>query len=130
MTSFQMSDVNIDLKTKALAEAIAYSGEGLGTVLGHVQLETNNPGDLELGDRGLGTLSGKTIFPSLSNGWTALYDQCSLYRLNLSKHVKRLMTFYEFADVYTGKENSKSWAERVAQRLGVDPNTTLDSYFE
>src|ERR1700681_741660 len=106
-SSFKRGDIFLDPKTKDLAFAIAYEGEGLGDgKLGHVQTTANNPGDLLIGDKGLGLYEGKTIFATLEDGWQALYDQCNLYRMDISRKVKRSATFYQLATVYTGNENS------------------------
>ena len=62
----------LNSRVQALAQAIA-TAEGFG-VPGAVPTRANNPGDLVMGDQGLGVANaeGVTIYPTIAAGWAAL----------------------------------------------------------
>lgn len=107
----------------ALANAIA-KAEGADPA-------NNNPGDLTTGDFssdnvvGVFNSAGVAVVDTLENGWSALKNKLqnivdgnsSVYNLN--------MTIQEFADKFTGGDNADSWAQSVANDLGVSTDTTL-----
>lgn len=112
-----------DSIVQALANAIA-TAEGFFSA-GSLPQRANNPGDLELGDQGQGTIAGKTIFASLQDGWDALYHQVSLMLTGASRIYSPSMTISQIAGFYTGGDNPTSWATNVANALGVGVDTTL-----
>jgi hypothetical protein len=101
--------------------------EGYG-VPNAIPTVANNPGDLENGDVGYGTMTTAnggqvTIYPSLSSGVTALENQVSLMLNGGSSVYSPNMTVAQANSTYTGGATSTSWANS----LGVDPNTLLGS---
>jgi hypothetical protein len=89
--------------------------------------QTNNPGDLVLGDVGNGIFNsaGVTIFSTLEDGIQALYNQVNLIFTGQSKNFNTNMTIAELAQEWTGGDQAASWAATVAQELGVTPSTTI-----
>lgn len=106
-----------------LAEAIA-TAEGF-YVPNSLPARCHNPGDLELGNVGGGTVNGKTVFPDDSAGWMALQHQCDLMLTGHSHVYKLTDNILEVAFKYTGGDNPTAWAMTVAQKLGVSQNTKL-----
>jgi hypothetical protein len=106
-----------------IAQAIARA-EGF-YVQGSIPQRANNPGDLELGDLGNGTISGKTVFPSASQGWQRLYVQVQGMLDGSSKIYGPDWTIQDVASTYTGNDNASSWAQNVADYLGVGTDTQL-----
>jgi hypothetical protein len=106
-----------------LAQAIA-KAEGFFSP-GSLPNRTNNPGDLKLGDKGLGTVAGKTVFASPEEGFQALERQINLILTGRSDYYSPDMTIREIAQVYTGGDNADAWANIVAGQLGVSPDTPL-----
>ena len=120
-----------DAKITALASAIAHA-EGFGGTEpdGSPNLPTrcNNPGDLEIGDKGYGTESGKTIFNSEEDGWNALYFECALMLSGNSHVYSPLDTFEAVAVKYTGNDQAQSWAAEVSSRLNLTPQSRLTDW--
>lgn len=90
---------------------------------GSVPQQANNPGDLELGSQGYGTIGGKTIFASLSAGWEALYNQVYLILSGKSQYYNPSQTIAQMGLTYSGGD--PNWAANVAATLSVTPDTTL-----
>jgi hypothetical protein len=107
-----------------LAAAIA-SAEGFGPVA-NLPTRANNPGDLELGDLGHGTIGAKTVFGSLTEGIAALKRQINLIVSGDSQYYSTNMTISQMAKLWTGGDNADAWAQNVASSLGVTPDTTLE----
>lgn len=118
----------------ALANAVSIA-EGL-PVAGSVPQRANNPGDLELGDQGQGTIGGKTIFASLEDGWAALERELELitsgtspvynsYAQSLGLQDSSQLSISQVAQKYTGGDNPDAWANTVASELGVTPDTAI-----
>ncbi len=103
---------------KAVAEAFARAGEGF-YVAGSVPARANNPGDLKIGDRGYGTIGGKTIFATPQDGWNALYRQLVLIRNGKSRNFKPTDTWREVARTWVGTADFENWLVNVTNRLGV-----------
>jgi hypothetical protein len=107
----------------ALANAIA-NAEGANPA-------NNNPGDLTTGDFNpanvVGTFNsaGVAIVDSIENGWSALYNKLGNILNGSSSVYSSSMTISEFAETYTGGDNAASWAQSVADQLGVTVDTTL-----
>ncbi len=108
-----------------LAKAIAHA-EGFFQA-GSLPARANNPGDLKLGDRGHGTLQGKTIFATAEDGWNALKNQIRLAVSGKSKFYSMRMTIRQMAMTWTGYDQPETWAQNVSSHLGVSPETTLGS---
>jgi hypothetical protein len=114
----------------ALADAIA-NAEG-ANVAGSIPARANNPGDLELGDIGYGTITAAggqkiTVFPSLSAGMAALENQIALIASGQSKAgYPANGSIADVAAVYTGGSGS-SWAQNVASALGLTPEASFSS---
>jgi hypothetical protein len=120
-------------KLLQLCQGIA-KAEGYG-VPGALPTRCNNPGDLEIGDVGLGTEEGKTIFPSAVAGWNALYRECGLMLAGEQSahrsHVYTLdMNFLQVAQKYTGNDDPAGWADNVARFCGVAATSTLGDFLE
>lgn len=94
-------------------------------VQGSIAQRANNPGDLERGDIGYGTISGKTIYPSAGQGWNALYVQVQAMLNGTSAYYNPSMSISEIAPIYTGNDNATAWAQNVADSVGVDPDTQI-----
>ncbi len=115
-----------------LANAIAQA-EGAG-VPGSVPQRANNPGDLEIGDPyGMGTIAGKTIFPSLADGMNALVSEVGrMLGLHGTSIYSPDMTISEVSTLWVNgsKEvtaDSQAWASNVAKALGVSVDTPIGS---
>jgi len=104
-----------------IARAIARA-EGF-YVGGSLPERANNPGNLKMGDVGLGTIDGKTIYPTLAAGWSALYRQINLMLTGASRYYRPEMTIQQIAAIYTGGDNALAWAGNVARSLGVTIET-------
>jgi hypothetical protein len=106
-----------------LMQAIA-NAEGFN-VAGSIPQRANNPGDLELGDIGYGTLGeGITIFGSVNDGWSALANQINLIVSGASSHYSPNATLAQVGMTYSGSAN---WANNVAAFLGVSTSTPFAS---
>lgn len=119
--------MSVEEKTKRMAAAIA-KAEGF-YVAGSLAERANNPGNLKLGDRGSGTIHGKTIFSSVIEGWNALERQIDLMRTGQSAFYNASMTIHQIAVIYTGGDKPDAWARIVAGDLGITTATTLAAYF-
>jgi len=106
-----------------IAKAIA-TAEGF-YASGSLPQRANNPGDLERGDLGNGTINGKTVYPSASQGWEALYKEVELILDGRSAYYKPTSSISEIAVTYTGSDNASAWAQNVADTLGVDIDTQI-----
>ncbi|SRR5258708_16005758 len=111
----------------SLAYAIS-KAEGYG-VSGAIPTRANNPGDIELGDIGFGTLGvGITIYPTLEQGIEALYRELNLIFTGSSHVYSMFMTFDQMARIWTGDDKSLDWASIVAKYLNVLPDITLANW--
>lgn len=108
---------------QAIAKAVARA-EGF-YAQGSVPQRANNPGDLELGDIGYGTIAGKTIYSSPSQGWSALYRVIEGWLDGTSKIYGPDWTIADIANTYTGGDNAANWAQNVADSLGVGTDTPI-----
>lgn len=111
-----------------IAKAIA-KAEGF-YVKGSLPQRANNPGDLEEGDIGYGTINGKTKFPSASQGWIRLYSQVEAMLDNSSRVYGPTWTIQDVANEYVSGQQSPTtdsteWAQNVADTLGVDVDTQI-----
>jgi len=107
----------------ALMLAIA-NAEGFN-VARSIPQTANNPGDLELGDIGYGTLGeGITVFGSIDDGWAALANQINLIVTGSSSHYSPNATLAQVGQTWSGSSN---WANNVAAYLGVSVNTPFAS---
>lgn len=109
-----------DPKIISVAEAIA-KAEGFG-IPGAIPTVRDNPGDIE--EAGV-----VKTFENVAQGQSALYAQITKVVNGTSKYYRLSMSWYDFASVWTGKDNWTQWAETVAAHLGVDPSSTLAEYF-
>lgn len=91
---------------------------------GAIPTTSNNPGDLEIGDQGSGTVSGKTIFSSIEDGWNALTNQVSKMLYGGSSVYNPSMTIAQAGQLYSGGD--PNWANNVATSLGVSVDTPLN----
>lgn len=108
----------------AIAGAIA-KAEGF-SVVGSIPHRANNPGDLCVGDKGLGKLGeGITVFPTVEDGWNYLYKVISGWLDGSSQIYKSSMTIGDIADCYAPGAQASRWAKNVAGSLGVTVDTTL-----
>ncbi len=113
---------------QSLAEAIA-KAEGF-FVNGSLPNRANNPGDLKVGDKGQGTIDGKTIFSTIEEGWQHLYYQVSIILNGTSSIYTPDMTIQEVANRYVNGNDqttpaSEGWARNVANSLGVTVDTPV-----
>lgn len=120
-----------------LAKAIA-TAEGFFASNPNIPQNANNPGDLAMGDQGLGTLGSMniTVFGSLEEGWQNLEAKLSKWFAGDGTTLyDSSMTIQEFADTYVngpnGGRNSASiaWANNVANSLGVSTDTSVNEVY-
>lgn len=108
-----------------LAMAIA-DAEGYFSPTQTLAQKTNNPGDLENGDIGLGTSYGKTIYKSPVSGWLNLFEQIERMVNGRSKYYNPNMTFAQMGLMYSG--GNTKYAATLCSFLGIDTTTTLGDY--
>jgi hypothetical protein len=90
---------------------------------GSIPQRANNPGDLELGDIGYGTIEGKTIFQNAILGWQQLYKQIGFMLSGTDPLWPPTMTLAEAGLKYSGGD--PNWSKNVAAALGVPETITL-----
>jgi hypothetical protein len=119
----------LNAQVQQLAQAIA-TAEGFG-IPGAVPTRANNPGDLVLGDQGLGVANsaGVTIFATVAAGWAALYYELNLIFLGESSQYNPSMTFAQFAQKWTGGDNAGAWASNVTSSISASPGTLLSDWY-
>jgi hypothetical protein len=119
----------LNLQVAQLAQAIA-NAEGFG-IAGAVPTRAHNPGDLVLGDKGLGVANsaGVTIFASDAAGWSALYYELNLIFSGRSSVYQTSMSFAQFAQTWTGGDNAGAWAATVTSSVSASPDTALADWF-
>lgn len=100
---------------RAIAEAIARA-EGF-YASGSLPQRAHNPGDLKLGDRGNGTINGKTVFASDDAGWLALYAQVDRMLAGRSAYYSADDSIASIAATWTGNDAPDAWADIVVARL-------------
>jgi hypothetical protein len=111
------------------ASAIAQF-EGFNTP-GSRPARNNNPGDLKFAGQSGATgtdSAGFAIFPDPTTGWTALYNQLNLYVTEFpNDSILAIMAHYlgQSSATSDAQGNAFTYANFVAQALGVDPSTTL-----
>lgn len=125
------AEMNPSPKAKVLAEGIA-KAEGFA-VPGSLPARTHNPGDLEIGDIGYGTVNGKTVFPDDQTGMAWLYGETTLMLASrLARHHSRVYnldeTFLQVAVSYTGADNAAEWAMVVSGHCSMTPQNTLQDF--
>jgi hypothetical protein len=121
-------------KTGILSAAIGMA-EGFGQP-GAIPTRANNPGDLAVGDKGLGTLGAEkiTVFASLDDGWNALNHIIDGWLSGRSAIYFLTDTFREVGRKYVNgpaaseSEQSLYWATNVANELGVGIDMTLQEW--
>lgn len=99
-------------------------------VTGSIPQRAKNPGDLERGDIGYGTISGKTVYPDILSGWNALYAQIRGMLDGSSAIYGPDWTIQDVANMYvsgqdTPTPDSTAWANNVASTLGVTTDTPI-----
>lgn len=109
-----------------LAVAIA-NAEGYGGA-GSIPTLANNPGDLELGDLGYGTMQAAggqkiTVFPNVAAGWMALENQISRIFSGRSRYYSPDESLQDFGVTYSG--GSQRYGANLANFLGLSPSSTL-----
>jgi hypothetical protein len=127
--------IAIQQKATALAKAIA-KAEGFG-VPGALPTRINNPGDMELGDRGWGTEAAKTIYPKAdwnadfsdkTDGCSALRRECFAILTGASHSFDLSWSFAQLAQEWTGGDKPAAWASIVSQSIGISTETTVREY--
>lgn len=101
------------------AIAIA-TAEGFGDP-GAIPTRANNPGDLELGGTTLG--EGVTVYPTVEDGWNALYHQLLLVRDGRSHVYRTDMTLTEFGATWSGGD--PNWTVNVARVLATSTDAIV-----
>jgi hypothetical protein len=120
-------------KVERFAKAIAHA-EGFG-VKGAIPTRYHNPGNLRVlpngvkfpGQVGQGKLY-YVIFKNDSAGWAALRHQIEKALSGESRFYNLHTTFRQLAKTYA--EVYKPWLKNVTRELGVEPDDTLDWYFD
>lgn len=128
---------HLEAKAFSLAQAIA-KAEGFG-VPGALPTRINNPGDMELGDRGWGTEAAKTVYPKADwnadlndreDGCSALRRECLAILSGASHTFDPRWTFLHLAQEWTGGDKPTDWAGIVVGELGANIGWTLEGYVE
>jgi hypothetical protein len=123
-------------KASDLAKRIG-KAEGWGADATNLPTRTNNPGDMELGDRGWGVDHGKTIFEKAdfaadiqdhTDGASALRRECLAILSGASHIYKTSWRFIDFAQEWTGGDNPVPWCAVVSEGFG--PNATLQEFLQ
>lgn len=115
--------------TSELAAAIAQA-EGYN-VPGSIPARANNPGNLENGNIGYGTITAAggqqiTIYPPGDAGMAALENQINLMVSGQSSNYTPDMSIAQVGSIYSG-DSSGTWANNVASALGVSPSDNFAS---
>jgi len=112
----------------ALADAIAFA-EGY-YVAGSRAAVNNNPGNLtvDITGQGIGTDGMFIKYANPTDGFNALYKQVEMMIMGTSAFYNPSMSIAEIAKRYasTTPDEWINWANNVAARLGVSPETTLN----
>lgn len=108
-----------------LAMAIA-EREGYFSPLTNIPQRANNPGDIEIGDAGQGTLYGKTIYKNPVSGWLNLFDQIEKMVNGNSHYYTPETTFEKMCMIYSG--GNEKYAKDVCNFLGIETTMTLGEY--
>ena len=109
-------------------DAAIGGAEGYGQP-GAIPTLANNPGDLVLGDQGLGTLGqGITVFPTPQAGATALDNQVTKMANGTSSVYAPNESIAQIGQTYAGANGGSSWAANVAKSLGISPSSSLFSF--
>lgn len=129
MGTFSLPQGNLQA-LQPLSSAIG-NAEGFG-VAGAIPTRANNPGDLELGDLGYGTLgNGISIFPDAASGQNALTGFLANILGGGNPNYSPNMSLSQFGDVYVNGPNggtsqgSQDWTANLAKSLGVPANTPI-----
>lgn len=86
----------------------------------------NNPLDLAEGDQGYGTFgAGITIFPTVAAGVAAGVKQVQLMESNASGVYQSDESINDVAQSYAPGAQATTWANNVANALGVSPSAPL-----
>lgn len=113
---------------ETIVEAIALAiREFEGWYEGSRSWRNHNPGNLKFAGQpgAIGAdESGHAIFNSDSNGWAALRQQIRAAFNGVSHVYSQADTFYSFFAKYAAG-NAREYAEFVAAKLGVSPDTRL-----
>jgi hypothetical protein len=115
--------VTIDEMVDQLSYAIAIAEGYFAT--DSLPSRINNPGDLELGDKGHGVEAGKTVYATAEDGWAALKRECKMILTGTSRVYNVSDTMEQMAHKWTGGDNPGAWCKIVMEKLGVDPMTTI-----
>jgi hypothetical protein len=90
----------------------------------------NNPGDLELGDRGCGVEAKKTRFKTINDGFTALRRECTMILIGSSHVYSPHDTISDVARKWTGGDNDGAWCRIVSENLKISPATTIAQWIQ
>jgi hypothetical protein len=117
------------LNLSDLGNAIG-TAEGFG-VPNAIPTLANNPGDLEIGDIGYGTMGqGITVFPDAQSGTNALNSQLASIFNGNSNNYNPNMTIAQMGQTWAGGgQGSTNWSNNVSNSLGASPSSTLSSLF-
>lgn len=112
----------------SLAQAIARE-EGFNA--GSVGTSANNPGDLELGDVGYGTITAAggnkiTVFGSLQDGWNALTNMLTKDVTGGSSVYTPNESINDFMTTYSG--GNPNAGQTTANILGVPASTPISTF--
>lgn len=115
-----LGQVSITPLMQAIAQAEGFN------VAGSIPQRANNPGDLEVGDIGYGTLGqGITVFGSVDDGWAALANQINMIVTGQSSYYSPTESLAQVGATYSGGD--PNWANNVSSILGVSVNTPFAS---
>lgn len=112
---------------QALAQAISVA-EGFGET-GAIPTKANNPGDITdvgqnlPGDTGQRLGAGIIVFATVTDGWNALYAQCTRMLSGSDSLYPASASLQQVGGTYAN--DPVNWPANVAAQLGVSINTTL-----
>lgn len=126
-------DSYFDSKVALLAAGIARA-EGYGPE-GNIPTRANNPGDIEAGDVGYGTLGeGITVYDSPAAGWLKLYRTVTGWLKGTSKvyfpsdSLRDVARKYVNGPLAAESYESQSWAGNVTSVIGGTIDDTLQDF--
>lgn len=99
---------------------------------GNRNVANNNPGNLRSGANMVGTSGGYAVFSDIGDGWDALNEWIQSHAAkNPDWDFYDMMNYYltgsTTSPAQTNQGNSDSYAEYVANYVGVDPTTPVSS---
>lgn len=124
-----LSDLKVEeAVSPRLVDFATYIKEYEGYYANTVSVRNNNPGNLRSSPYMSGQRDGFAYFKTYDDGWNALLWQLQISVDGRSGVYNPEMTLYEFFETYAPSSDSNAprlYAESVAKKLGVSPETKI-----